>query len=109
VLDVAQVIVLRVVAKVFVAIVGNDVAVATGDSGRETRGCRGCRGAVGRLGSECCHSRGAGSCFEAGNKVVVAVVDSVDNVDGGCAAVVSSDVADSGDGWGCFLLSWEAL
>jgi hypothetical protein len=38
--------------------------------------------------------------FEAGEEVVVVVVDFVGNVDGGCAAVVSDAVADSGDGWG---------
>jgi hypothetical protein len=93
VLDVAQVVVLQVVAKVFVAVVGNDVAVATGGSGRETRGCRGCRGAVGRLGKECRRFRGAGGCCEAGDEVVVDIAGSVDVADGGCAYVVSDDVA----------------
>jgi hypothetical protein len=100
ILDDALVVVFRVVAVVFVAVVGGDVAVAMGGSGCETRGCGGCRGAVGRLGSECRRSRGAGSCFEAGDEVVVAVVDSVGNVDGsvdvtdgGCAGVVNGAMA----------------
>jgi hypothetical protein len=93
VLNETKVVISGVVAAVFIVVVGGDVAVVTGSSGRKTRGCGGCRGAVGRLGSECHRSRGAGSCFEAGNEVVVAVVDSVGNIDGGCVGVVSSDVA----------------
>jgi hypothetical protein len=53
---------------------------------------------VGRPGSQCRSSRGSGGGFGAGDEVVVAVVDSVGNVDGGCACVVSGDVA--GDGIG---------
>jgi hypothetical protein len=47
VLDVAQVVVVGVVAAKFVAVVENDVVVAIGNSGHDTRGCRGCRRAVG--------------------------------------------------------------
>jgi hypothetical protein len=47
VLDEAQVVVSGAVAAVFIVVVGGDVAMVTGGSGRETRGCGGCRGAVG--------------------------------------------------------------
>ena len=44
--------------------------------------------------SECRRFRRVAGRFEAGDGVVVAVVDNVGNVDGGCAGVVSNDVAD---------------
>ena len=54
-------------------------------------------------------SRGAGGCFEAGDKVVV-VINNVDSVDGGCAGIVTGDMAglwDVVDGeaghWGLLL------
>jgi hypothetical protein len=36
---------------------------------------------------------GAGGSFEAGEKLVMAIVDDIVNVDGGCVAVVSVDVS----------------
>jgi hypothetical protein len=45
----------------------------------------------------------AGGCFEAGREVVVVVVDVVgivDGADGGCASVISGDVAGDGEGRG---------
>jgi hypothetical protein len=38
--------------------------------------------------SECCRLRASGGCFRAGKGVVVVV----DNVDGGCAGIVSGSV-----------------
>jgi hypothetical protein len=90
---VAQVVVPGVVAAEVAAVVGGDVAVAVGDSGHERSGWGLCWGAVGLPGRECRRLRGAGGCFEARDEVVVAVVDVVDNVDGGCAGFVSGDVA----------------
>ena len=46
VLDEAKVIVSGAVAAVFIIIVGGDMAVVVGSSGRKFRGCGGCRGAV---------------------------------------------------------------
>ena len=96
VLDIAQVVVLQVVATVFVAVIGCDVEVAVGSSGCGTRGCRFCKGAVGQLGSVYRRSQGAEGCFEAGDEavMVVVVVDNIVGViDGGCAGVVSGGVA----------------
>jgi hypothetical protein len=101
----ARVVVSEVVAAEVAAVVGSDVAVATGDSGCERRGQGVCRSAVGRAGSECRRFRGAGDCFGVGKVVVVVVVDdvatvdgSVDVADGGCVGIVNGDVADgSGD------------
>jgi hypothetical protein len=99
VLDAAVVVVFGPVAAGFVAVFGCDVAVVTGGSGCERRSWRVCGGAVDRAGSECRLSRGAGGWFEAGGGVIVVAVKDVDSADGGCADVVSGDVADSdGDG-----------
>jgi hypothetical protein len=100
VLAVAQVFIPELVAAEVAAVVGSDVAVAVGGSECRTGGWRRGWSAVGRLGSVCRCFRGAGGCFEAEDRVIVVVVDIVANVDGGCAAVVSDAVADSGDGWG---------
>jgi hypothetical protein len=94
VLTVAQLVVSEVVVAGVAAVIDSDMAVAQGRSGREKRGWGVCWGAIGRLGSVCRRFRDAGGSFEAGEKVVVAVVDSVDSVDGGCAAVVSGDDRD---------------
>jgi hypothetical protein len=96
VLDTALVAVSGVVATGVAAIVGSDVAAAQGCSGRNGRGWGLGRGDMYRFGSECRCSRGADGCLEAGNGVVVAIVDDVVDGDGGCAGVVSGDVADSG-------------
>jgi hypothetical protein len=96
VLAVVQVDVLGAVAAAVGTVVDDDVAVAVSGSGCERRGWGLGWGAVGWLGSECRHFRGAGGCSEAGSEVVVAVVDNVGVVDGGCAGVVGDDVADSG-------------
>ena len=93
VLDVAQVVVPRVVATVFVAVIGCDVEAAVGGSGHETRGCRVCKGAVCRLGSVCRRSRGAGGSFDSGEQVVVVVVNNIGRCDGGCVDVGGGDVA----------------
>jgi hypothetical protein len=62
---------------------------------------------VGQLSKVCCHFCGARGGFGAGNRVVVAIVDNVDNVDGnadmadgGCAGV---DGGDDGLVGGCRL------
>jgi hypothetical protein len=44
---------------------------------------------VGQFGRKCSHLGGAGGCFEAGDGAVVIIV----NIEWGCAAIVSSDVA----------------
>jgi hypothetical protein len=93
VLVVAQMVVPGVVLAGEAAVVGGDVAFAWAGSGCEGRGWGVSRNAVDWFGSECCRTRGAGGCFEARAEVVVAVVDDVGIVDGGCAAVVSGDVA----------------
>jgi phage baseplate assembly protein gpV len=43
--------------------------------------------------------------FQSWEEVVVVVVNSVDDVDGGCAGVVRSDVADNGDSSGLVAVS----
>ena len=95
-LDEALAVVSEVAVAGIAAVVGSDVAVATGGSGCGTRGWGVCSGAVGRLGRVCRRFRAAGASFEAGGKVVVVVVNNVGCADGGCADVVSGDVADSG-------------
>jgi hypothetical protein len=92
VLDVTQIVVLGVSAAGVAAIVGCDIAMAVGGSECEMRGLGVRWSALGRPGRECCRLRGAGDSFEAGEKLVVAVVDNVDNVDGGCVAIVRGDV-----------------
>jgi hypothetical protein len=92
VLDDAQVVGLGVVAAGFVAFVHSDVAVAQGGSGCETRDWGVFWSAVSRPRSERRRLRGAGASKQAGDGVLV-VVDDVDNVDGGCACIVSGDVA----------------
>jgi hypothetical protein len=77
-----------VVVAAFVDVVGGDVAAKWQGLGLERRGSGGCRGAVGRLSKVCRRFCGARGGFGAGDRVVVAVVDNVDNVDGGV------DVAD---------------
>ena len=96
VLDGVLVVVFRPFAAGVAVVVGSDVAVVTGGSGCGTGGWGLCWSVVGRPGSQRRHSRGTGACFEAGEGTVVAVVDSVDSTDGGCAAVVDGDVADNG-------------
>ena len=93
VLDAALVVVSRGVVAVVAAVVGSDVAAERWGSGLENRGRGLSWGAVGRHGSQCRRSAGAGGGFEAGEEVVVVVVDDVVDVDGGCAGVVSGDVA----------------
>ena len=77
---------------------GCDIAVATGGSGRRGRGQGHCWGAVGRPGSMCCRSRGVWGWFEAGDEIVVAIVNDVGVVDGADGAIASSDVAVDGGG-----------
>jgi hypothetical protein len=104
VLTVVQVDVLGVVVAVFVTVVGGNVAVATVCSRHEVGGQGVSRGAIGWFGSECRRTRGAGGRFEAGGRLVVVVVNVVgvvDAADGGCAAVVSSDVAMAREVSGC--------
>jgi hypothetical protein len=86
---VVQVDILGVVVAAVAVVVSSDVAPAVGGSEREMGGWKARWGSVGRAGSECRRSRGAGDRFEAGEEVVVVVVDDVDNVDGGCAGVVA--------------------
>jgi hypothetical protein len=92
VLVVAQTVIPGVVLAGVAAIVGSDVAFARAGSGCKGRGWGVSRNAVDWFGSECHRMRGAGGCFKARAEVVVAVVDDVGIIDGGCAAVVSSDV-----------------
>ena len=105
-LDKTQVIISRVVAAGNVAIVDGDVAVAAGGSGVETRSCGVCRGAVAQPSRVWHHFREAGGSFKAGRAVVVAVVNSIDNVDGGCAGIITGDMAGLWDvvsgGAGCW-------
>jgi hypothetical protein len=82
------------------------VAVIVSGSGCERRGWGLGWGAVGWLGSECRHFRGADGCSEAGSEVVVAVVDDVGVVDGGCAGVVGDDVAGDGGDDGLVGVVW---
>ena len=90
-------VVFRPFASGVVAVVDGDMAVVTGGSGLDRRGWGLCWGAVDRPGGQWRRSRGAGGCSEAGEAVVVVVDDVVGVVDGGCADVVSGDVAgDSG-------------
>ena len=74
----------------------SDVAAERRGSGLERGGWGLSWGTVGRPGSQCRRSRGAGGRFGAGEGVVVVVVNDVDVVDGGCADVVSGDVAGNG-------------
>ena len=99
----------EVTATVFIAVVGDDVALAAGGSGWETRGWGLCDGAVGRSGNECRCLRGAVSCFGAGDGVVVAVVNIVGIVDGGCAGVDGGNVAALGGALGCVSRVWVAI
>jgi hypothetical protein len=97
VLDAALLIISGVVVAGNVGVGGCDVVIARGGSGCEQRGWGLRWGAVGRPGRECCHSKGAGGSFEAGEKLLVAVVDDVVNIYGGCVAVVSGDM-EAGEG-----------
>ena len=85
-LDAAQVVVLRVVATVFVAVVGCDMAVATGSSGCKGRGWGLDCGAVDRPGRECHRFRVASGGYSRWKTireaVVVVVVNDVDSCDG---------------------------
>jgi hypothetical protein len=92
VLDDALVVVFRVVAAVFIAIVGGDMAAEQRGSGLKREGWGVCWGTVNWLGNVCHRLQGAGGRFGAGGKVVVVVVDDVGVVDGDCAGVVSGDV-----------------
>jgi hypothetical protein len=89
VLDEARVVVLGVVAAGFVAVVGGDVAVATGGSG--------------------CRRGGWGACWGGRKTSHETVIDVVDNVDGGCAAVVIDDVVTSRAVLGCSAQVCEAV
>ena len=82
-----------------------DVTAERRGSGLERRGWGVCRGVVGRAGSECRRFRGAGDCLEGGDGAVVAVVGSVDSTDGGCATIVSDDVAHNGGDGGLGTVS----
>ena len=93
----AQVIVSRLVATDFVAVVRCDVAVEQGGSGREQRSWGLDCSAVDRPGRECRRLGAVVRCFVAGSRVVVAVVNDVGGSDGGCAAVVTDDVATLGE------------
>jgi hypothetical protein len=92
VLDEAWVVVWGMVAAGFVTVVGCDMAAGQQGSGHERRGSGGCRGAVGRLGKVCRHFCGARGGFGAGDRLVVAIVDIVGIVDGGCAGIVNDDM-----------------
>ena len=70
-------------------VIGSDMAAEQCSSGLETRGW----GAGGQPGSQCHCLRGAGGCFEAGEGIVVVVVNDDGIADGGCAGVVSGDTA----------------
>jgi hypothetical protein len=75
---VPAVVVSRLVATGFDAVVDYDIAVTWGGSGCGTRGWRlGC-GAIGWFGCECRRLRGVCGCFEAGEEVVVVDVDDID-------------------------------
>jgi hypothetical protein len=93
VLDVAQVVVSGVVVAGVVAVVGGDVAVERSGSVCSTRGWGLSWCVVDRSGIQCRGSGAAGGGSEAGGEVVVVVVNDVGCADGGCAGVVSSDVA----------------
>jgi hypothetical protein len=93
VLMAALVVVSEVVVAEVVAVVGGDMAVAQVRSRREKRGWEVFCGAVNGLGRVCCCFRGIGSCGVAVEAVVVAIVDNVGVIDGGCVGVVGSDVA----------------
>jgi hypothetical protein len=93
VLTAALAVISKVVVAGVAAAVGGDVAVVQGCSRHEKRGWEIFCGAVNRLGRVCRRFRGVGSCAEAMEAVVVAVVDNVGVVDGGCAGVVGGDVA----------------
>jgi hypothetical protein len=97
----AQVVVSGVVVARFVVDVDGDVVVASGGSGCEKQGWGVCWGAIVLFGSEDHCSRGAEGCFDTGDGAVVAIVDNVDGIDGGCVAVVSNDVAALGEVLGC--------
>jgi hypothetical protein len=110
VLAVVQVDVLGAVAAAVGTVVDDDVAVAVSGSGCERRGWGLGWGAVGRLSSVCRRFRGVGSRFGAGDGLVVVVVDDVGNLDGGCAGVVSDDVADiAGVGGLVGVPSWGSV
>jgi hypothetical protein len=110
---VAQVIVSRLVATDFVAVVRCDVAVEQGGSGREQRSWGLDCSAVDRPGRECRRLGAVVRCFVAGSRVVVAVVNDVGGSDGGCAGVVTSDVAGKWGVLGCakvvWVLCWSAI
>jgi hypothetical protein len=83
----------EVVAAFSVGVGGCDVAVEWQGSGCKMGGCGLRWGAMGQPGRECHRSEGAGGSFEAGEQLLVAVVDDVGIVDGSCAGVVSGDMA----------------
>jgi hypothetical protein len=93
VLTLALVVISEVVVAEVVAVIGGDMAVAQVCSRHEKRGWEVFCGAVNRLGRVCHCFRGVGSCGEAVEAVVVAIVDNVGIIDGGCVDVISSDVA----------------
>jgi hypothetical protein len=92
---VAQVVVSELVAPGFAAVVNSDAARNGEGSWYGVAGLGASWGVVGWFGSEYRRLGGAGGSFEAGEKVVVEVVDvvvNVDGADGGCAGVVSGVV-----------------
>ena len=99
-LDEALAVVSEVAVAGIAAVVGSDVAVATGGSGCRMRGWGVCSGVVGQLGRVCRRFRAAGASFKAGGKVIVVVVNNVGCPDGGCADIVSGDVAGNGGSGG---------
>ena len=78
-----------------------DMVAKRWGSGLKMGGCEGCRGGLGRPGRECRRFRGAGGWFEAGDGAVVAAVNVVGVVDGGCVGVINGDVAALGGVLGC--------
>ena len=109
-LDTALVVVSWGVVAGIVAVVNSDVAVEWRGSGCKTGGCVLRWGAMGWPGIECHCFGGAGGQFEAGEGMVVVVVDIVGIIDGGCATVVSDDVAvGSGDDKLVRVSLWGAI
>ena len=92
-LDDVLAIVFRPFGSSVIAVVDSDMAAERWGSGLERGGCGVCRCGINRHGSVCRRFRAAGASFEAGGKVVIVVVNNVGCADGGCADVVSGDVA----------------
>lgn len=95
VLDTALGAVSGVPAVGFVVVVGGDMVAEWRGSGLERGDCGGCRGELGRPGSMCCRLHAAGGGSDAGGTAIVVAVNDIGGADGGCAGVVSGDVAAS--------------